>query len=97
MAHAKKSKLKKIFVPILVLILLKAMSLVPFALGVLGFKAWNSLQLAFFSFIISTGVAIFQICQKLANDGTHAHIASPPGIWDTASGNQFSAKGFYSR
>ncbi|KAJ8952338.1 hypothetical protein NQ318_017232 [Aromia moschata] len=88
----KKSKLKKIFIPILVFILLKAITLVPFALGVLGFKAWNSLQLAFFSFIISTGIAVFQLCQKLAADSAHAHIAAAPNAWEPAAVNHFTGK-----
>lgn len=60
-----KSKLKKIMMPILVFVLLKAMTLVPLALGVLGLKAWNALQLSFFSFIISFALAIFQLCKKV--------------------------------
>lgn len=63
----KKSKIKKIFIPILVFILLKAMTLVPLALGVLGIKAWNALQLSFFSFVVSLSLAIFQLCKKLSD------------------------------
>ncbi|CAB3367745.1 Hypothetical predicted protein [Cloeon dipterum] len=47
--EARKGKLKKIIIPILVFVLLKAMTLVPLAIGVLGLKAWNALQLSFFS------------------------------------------------
>jgi Protein of unknown function (DUF1676) len=65
--RGKKSKLKKVFIPILVFILLKAMTLVPMALGVFGLKAWNALQLSFFSFVISVGLAIFQLCRKVSN------------------------------
>lgn len=86
----KKSKLKKIFIPILVFILLKAIILVPFAIGVLGLKAWNGLQLAFFSFIISTGLAIFQMCQKLAADSAHAHIAAAPAAWEAVAARNFN-------
>lgn len=68
--RGKKHKLKKIMVPILVFILLKAMTLVPLALGVLGLKAWNALQLSFFSFIISFGLAVFQLCKKVRSAGT---------------------------
>lgn len=64
-ARGRKSKLKKIMMPILVFVLLKAMTLVPLALGVLGLKAWNALQLSFFSFIISFALAIFQLCKKV--------------------------------
>jgi Protein of unknown function (DUF1676) len=69
-----KSKLKKIMIPILVFVLLKAMTLVPLALGVLGLKAWNALQLSFFSFIISFALAVFQLCKKVStilNTFTH--------------------------
>ncbi len=62
---ARKSKLKKIVIPIMVFVLLKAMTLIPLALGVLGLKAWNALQLSFFSFVISTAMAIFQLCKKV--------------------------------
>jgi hypothetical protein len=64
-ARGKKSKLKKIMIPILVFVLLKAMTLVPLALGVLGLKAWNALQLSFFSFIVSFALAVFQLCKKV--------------------------------
>jgi hypothetical protein len=63
--ESRKSKLKKIFIPIFVFLLLKAITVIPLALGVLGLKAWNSLQLSFFSFMISTGLAIFQLCKKV--------------------------------
>nr|CAH7742904.1 unnamed protein product [Callosobruchus chinensis] len=72
----KKHKVKKILIPIVVFLLLKAMTLVPLAIGILGLKAWNGLQLAFFSFVISAGLAIFQLFQKLAADGAHAHIST---------------------
>lgn len=65
--EARKSKLKKIVIPIMVFILLKAMTLIPMALGVLGLKAWNSLQLSFFSFVVSVGLAIFQLCKKVSS------------------------------
>uniref|UniRef100_A0A182QM80 Uncharacterized protein n=1 Tax=Anopheles farauti TaxID=69004 RepID=A0A182QM80_9DIPT len=79
--EARKSKLKKIVIPIMVFILLKAITLIPMALGVLGLKAWNSLQLSFFSFVVSVGLAIFQLCKKLAADSHHPHIAAH-GPWD---------------
>ncbi|XP_034254871.1 uncharacterized protein LOC117653352, partial [Thrips palmi] len=63
-----KGKLRRMMVPILVFILLKAMTLVPLAIGVLGLKAWNALQLSFFSFVIAVGLAIFQLCKKIAAD-----------------------------
>lgn len=61
----RKSKLKKIVVPILIFVLLKVMTVVPLLFGVLGLKAWNALQLTFFSFIVSFGLAIFQLCKKV--------------------------------
>jgi hypothetical protein len=44
---------------------MKAMTLIPLALGVLGLKAWNALQLSFFSFITAFSLAIFQLCKKV--------------------------------
>lgn len=64
---ARKSKLKKLFVPLFVFVLLKAMTLIPLALGVLGLKAWNALQLSFFSFITAFSLAIFQLCKKVSS------------------------------
>ncbi|KAK9890828.1 hypothetical protein WA026_012174 [Henosepilachna vigintioctopunctata] len=74
--EARKSKLKKILFPILTFVLLKAITLVPLALGVLGLKAWNALQLAFFSFIVSVGLAVFQLCKKIAADNAAPQIAA---------------------
>ncbi|XP_060529019.1 uncharacterized protein LOC132703654 [Cylas formicarius] len=74
--EARKSKLKKIFIPILVFVLLKAITLVPLALGILSLKAWNALQLSFFSFVISVGLAIFQLCKKIAADSAAPQIAA---------------------
>ncbi|KAF5276266.1 hypothetical protein FQA39_LY06615 [Lamprigera yunnana] len=88
-AKGRKSKLKKIIVPIFIFILLKAITLIPLALGVLGLKAWNALQLSFFSFIISIGLAIFQLCKKIASDGHHAHIAHP---WESSYARSFEAQ-----
>ncbi|KAJ2941494.1 hypothetical protein O0L34_g14540 [Tuta absoluta] len=82
--EARKAKLKKIIVPILVFVLLKAMTLIPLAIGVLGLKAWNALQLSFFSFVISVGLAIFQLCKKIAADNSHPQIAAH-GPWDAAA------------
>ncbi|XP_023937335.1 uncharacterized protein LOC112045404 isoform X2 [Bicyclus anynana] len=81
--EARKAKLKKIIVPILVFVLLKAMTLIPLAIGVLGLKAWNALQLSFFSFVVSVALAIFQLCKKIAADNSHPQI-SAHGPWDAA-------------
>lgn len=45
------------------------MTLIPLALGVLGLKAWNALQLSFFSFITAFSLAIFQLCKKVSLNG----------------------------
>lgn len=79
--EARKSKLKKVIIPILVFVLLKAMTLIPLAIGVLGLKAWNALQLSFFSFIVSVGLAIFQLCKKIAADSHSAPLAAH-GPWE---------------
>lgn len=76
----------------MVFILLKAITLIPLALGVLGLKAWNALQLSFFSFVISVALAIFQLCKKIAHDNSHPHItASAP--WDSYS-NHYASRSF---
>lgn len=64
-SESRKSKLKKVAVPILTFILLKVITLVPLGLGILGIKAFNALQLSFFSFVISVGLAVFQLCRKV--------------------------------
>lgn len=64
-SESRKSKLKKVAVPILTFVLLKAITLVPLGLGILGIKAFNALQLSFFSFVISVGLAVFQLCRKV--------------------------------
>lgn len=66
----------------MVFVLLKAMTLIPLALGVLGLKAWNALQLSFFSFVISVALAIFQLCKKIATDNHHPQITHAP--WEAA-------------
>ncbi|XP_072389936.1 uncharacterized protein [Diabrotica undecimpunctata] len=67
-ARKKKSKLKKLFVPILVFLVIKAMTLIPLALGILGIKAWNATQLSFVSFISSLGMAIWKLCTKVNHE-----------------------------
>lgn len=64
-SESRKSKLKKIAIPILTFVLLKAITLVPLGLGILGIKAFNALQLSFFSFVISVALAVFQLCRKV--------------------------------
>ncbi|KAE8750868.1 hypothetical protein FOCC_FOCC002296 [Frankliniella occidentalis] len=82
-AGKSKGKLRRMVVPLLVFVLLKAMTLIPLALGVLGLKAWNALQLGFFSFVIALSLAVFQLCKKIAADQApvsqlSAHVAP----WD---------------
>ncbi|XP_055905659.1 uncharacterized protein LOC129941132 [Eupeodes corollae] len=80
----RKNRLKKIAVPIMVLILLKAMTVIPMAIGILKLKAFNALALGFFSFVVSVGLAIFQLCKKLAAEHHPPHI-SAHGPWDSRS------------
>lgn len=70
------------------------MTLVPLALGILGLKAWNALQLSFFSFVISVGLAIFQLCKKIAADSAQPQIAAH-GPWESAAFSQhYAARSF---
>ncbi|XP_055299093.1 uncharacterized protein LOC129566848 [Sitodiplosis mosellana] len=80
--ESRKSKLKKVAIPILTFILLKIITLVPLGLGILGIKAFNALQLSFFSFVISVGLAVFQLCRKFADQHPTTIAAGP---WDTRS------------
>jgi hypothetical protein len=87
---ARKSKLRRIFIPILVFLLLKIITLVPLFIGALGLKAWNALQLSFFSFVISVALAIFQLCKKIAADTSppqivaHGHFEPSPAQYSAA-------------
>jgi len=72
-------------VPIMVFLLLKAMTLIPLALGVLGLKAWNALQLSFFSFVTSVALAVFQLCKKIAAESTPPPVAAHVGPWEYGS------------
>ncbi|EDW14713.1 uncharacterized protein LOC6573161 isoform X1 [Drosophila mojavensis] len=81
----KKHRLRKLAMPILVLILLKAITVIPMAIGILKIKAFNALALGFFSFIVSVGLAIFQLCKKIANDHHHTAHITAHGPWDGRS------------
>ncbi|KAI4461721.1 hypothetical protein MML48_5g00010397 [Holotrichia oblita] len=83
----KKHKLKKIFVPIFIILLLKVITLIPLALGILGLKTWNALQLSFVTFVISISMAVYQLCKKLAAD-SHPPIATH-GPWDVHHARSF--------
>ncbi|KAK9692579.1 Protein of unknown function (DUF1676) [Popillia japonica] len=90
----KKHKLKKIFVPIFIILLLKVITLIPLALGILGLKTWNALQLSFVTFVISISMAVYQLCKKIAAD-SHPPIATH-GPWDVhhaRSFNDYEAQG----
>ncbi|XP_063237683.1 uncharacterized protein LOC134539523 [Bacillus rossius redtenbacheri] len=81
--EGRRSKLRKIITPILVFVLLKAITLIPLFIGVLGLKAWNALQLSFFSFVISVALAIFQLCRKIAADAAQQPQMAAHGGWDS--------------
>nr|CAH7742908.1 unnamed protein product [Callosobruchus chinensis] len=74
-----KHKIKKALMPIAIFVIIKAMILIPLALGLLGFKAWNAMQLAFISFVSASALAIWKFCTKVHQD-------QPPAIvhaaWD---------------
>ncbi|KAF7279538.1 hypothetical protein GWI33_007057 [Rhynchophorus ferrugineus] len=70
----KKSKIKKILGPILIVILLKAITLIPLALGVLGLKTWNALQLSFISFVTTVGLAVWKLCSKFSDHHYEPHV-----------------------
>nr|CAI5852278.1 unnamed protein product [Callosobruchus analis] len=74
----KKNNIKRIVLPFLVIILLKAIVIVPLALGVLIWKAFQALQLSLISFVISSGLAIFQFARKIAENNAHAHVVAEP-------------------
>ncbi|XP_034661480.1 uncharacterized protein LOC117897018 isoform X1 [Drosophila subobscura] len=78
----KKHRLRKLAMPILVLILLKAITVIPMAIGILKIKAFNALALGFFSFLVSVGLAIFQLCKKIAHDHHHTAHITAHGPWD---------------
>ncbi|XP_067007010.1 uncharacterized protein [Anabrus simplex] len=82
----RKSKLKKILIPVIVFVMLKAMTLTPLFIGMLGLKAWNALQLSFFSFVISVGLAIFHLCRKLSTDVAPQFAAH--SAWDPHLGRR---------
>lgn len=67
--------------PILLIVLLKALILIPLALGITGFKAWNAIQLSFVSFVVSIGLAIWKLCTKISHDKPPAIIHAAAG-WD---------------
>ncbi|RZC39805.1 uncharacterized protein BDFB_012022, partial [Asbolus verrucosus] len=87
----KKSKLKKIFVPIFVFILIKAMIMIPLALGILAIKTWNALQLSFVSFVVALALGVWQLCKKISGDNAHPHIVAAHNPWEA---NRYAARAF---
>ncbi|KAL9893185.1 DUF1676 domain-containing protein Osi19 isoform 1-T1 [Glossina fuscipes fuscipes] len=83
----KKKRLRKLAMPIMVLILLKAITVIPMAIGILKIKALNALGLGFLSFIVSVGLAIFQLCKKIASSEHHTAHITAHGPWDGRSLN----------
>ncbi|XP_050310326.1 uncharacterized protein LOC126746214 [Anthonomus grandis grandis] len=79
-SRGKKHKVKKVLLPLLTFVVLKAMTVVPFLIGALALKAWNGLQLSLFAFIIASGLTIFQLCQKLAMDQNVPVILDHPPV-----------------
>ncbi|XP_057652282.1 uncharacterized protein LOC130891503 [Diorhabda carinulata] len=79
--EGRKSKVKKILTPILTIFLLKGMTLIPFILGTMVYKAWNALTLSIISFVVSSALAIFQLCRKIAENNAQAHLAAH-AAWD---------------
>lgn len=47
------------------------MTLIPLALGVLGIKTWNALQLGMVAFISAIAMAVWKICSKLNHEPPH--------------------------
>lgn len=67
----------------MIVVLLKAMTLIPLALGILGFKTWNALQLSFVSFVIAIGMAVYNLCRKVVGDHVPPPIIAHNG-WEAA-------------
>nr|CAI5870016.1 unnamed protein product [Callosobruchus analis] len=74
-----KHKIKKALMPIAIFVIIKAMILIPLALGLLGFKAWNAMQLAFISFVSASALAIWKFCTKVNQDQAPAIVHA---AWD---------------
>ncbi|VEN61887.1 unnamed protein product [Callosobruchus maculatus] len=74
-----KHKIKKALMPIAIFVIIKAMILIPLALGLLGFKAWNAMQLAFISFVSASALAIWKFCTKVHQDQAPAIVHA---AWD---------------
>lgn len=47
------------------------MTLIPLALGVLGIKTWNALQLGMIAFVSAIIMAVWKVCSKLNHEPPH--------------------------
>ncbi|XP_017770545.1 PREDICTED: uncharacterized protein LOC108558217 [Nicrophorus vespilloides] len=86
----KSSKLKKIFAPIFLFVMLKAVTLIPMALGLLSLKTFNALQLSFVTFVISIGLAVYKLCQKVPHE--HAPVVSHSAPWKRSISEESAAQ-----
>lgn len=83
----------KILVPIVVVLLFKAFTLMPLFIGALGMKAWNALQLSIFSFLISFTLTIVNLFKKVKEEKTTAIAAKIP--WEGPYNHYAAAKNFF--
>ncbi|CAG9860636.1 unnamed protein product [Phyllotreta striolata] len=77
---SKLKKLKKIFLPIIIFVLVKALVFIPMALFILSFKAWNAIQLSFVSFVAAAAVAVWKFCTKVNQDVSPPLIHAGPDL-----------------
>lgn len=50
------------------------MTLIPLALGILGIKTWNAIQLSFVSFVTTLALAVWKLCSKVNGDHPHPQV-----------------------
>lgn len=50
------------------------MTLIPLALGLLGLKTWNAIQLSFVSFVTTLAMAVWKLCSKVNGDHPQPQI-----------------------
>lgn len=73
------------------------MTLIPLALGVLGIKTWNAIQLAFISFVSSIAMAVWKLCSKINHEPPQIiHQAWDPHFHDRSdiAGQQMAYAGY---
>lgn len=73
------------------------MVLIPLALGILGIKTWNAIQLSFISFVSALVLAVWKLCSKVNHDHPPAiiHNAWDPYHHDRSDGVQQMAYSNY--